>query len=157
MSCRTADVMEAPGVEGLGIERATDTVSLTEFARINAENWEPADTRVEEYYRRSADRLLASDSPLRFYVARLAGAAVAGVEVCLADAALGIYNLSTRRDHRNFGIGAWLLTRSILVSATETGATRAVLQAAPAATGLYRRIGFAEFGRITELKPVRSV
>ena len=40
--------------------------------------------------------------------------------------------------------------------AKAAGCDLAVLQAAPAGVGLYRRLGFAPFGVITEYKPVRA-
>ena len=70
---------------------------------------------------------------------------------------LGVYNLSTRLEHRNRGVGGALLWNALRDGARNTRATAAVLQAAPAAAGLYRRLGFVELGRIVELKPLRSV
>ena len=150
-------LVPAPTVPGLSIGRAACREDLEEFARINAANWTPPDPLVERYYARAAGELLAGASPLRFYLARREGAAVAAVEIAVGGGALGVYNLSTRREHRNAGIGGALLSKSLQDSAGATGLRTAVLQAAPAACGLYRRLGFAEFGRIVELKPVRSV
>jgi ribosomal protein S18 acetylase RimI-like enzyme len=144
-------------VPGLEVERARHTEDLEEFARINAENWTPADPVVELYYSRSVARLLGPASPLRFYVGRLGEQAVAAVEIAVAGGVLGVYNLSTRAEHRGRGIGGTLLSTALRDSQRDTGAREAVLQAAPAAAGLYRRLGFAEFGRITEFKPVRNV
>ena len=157
MACRVADIRESHGVPGVAIERERDANALSEFARINAENWTPPDPLVEAYYVRAAERLLAVDSPLRFYVARHAGEPVSAVEIAVAGSALGVYNLSTRRDHRGRGLGSAILSRSLMDVAAHTGATTAVLQAAPAAASMYRQLGFTELGRIRELKPVRSV
>jgi len=157
MACRTADIRESLPIPGLMIERARDAAALGEFARINAENWSPPDPLVERYYRRAAESLLSEDSPLRFYLARRNGEAVAAVEVAVTGSAIGVFNLSARLEHRGSGIGAALLTRSLVAASSETASTSAVLQAAPAAASLYRRLGFAEVGRITEFKPLRSV
>lgn len=157
MACRLADIPERPAAAGLVIERARDASALAQFARIEAENWTPPDRLVERYYARASGRLLTAASPLRFYVARRQGVPVAAVEITVAGSALGVYNLSTRREHRGQGIGEALLRRSLPDAAAQTPAMTAVLQAAPAAAGLYRRLGFAEFGRITEFKPIRNV
>jgi ribosomal protein S18 acetylase RimI-like enzyme len=157
MACRIADIPVNSSVRGLTIERARDEAALCEFARINAENWTPPEALVERCYRRAVGKLLATDSPLRFYVARSGGEPVAAVEVALAGAAVGVYNLSTRLPHRGVGIGGALLAHALREAAYEVGAHTAVLQAAPAAAGLYRRAGFSEFGRITEFKPSTSV
>jgi GNAT superfamily N-acetyltransferase len=150
-------LVPAPPVPGIVIERATTREALGEFARINAGNWNPPDVLVERYYGRASDRLLADHSPLRFYVARLDGEAVAAIEVAVAGGVLGVYNLSTRPDRRRRGIGGALLSAALGEAARVTAADHAVLQAAPTAEGLYRRLGFVEFGRIQEFKPVRSV
>ena len=141
-------------VPGLSVERARTVEDLAVFARINAENWEPPDASVEEFYRRSATELVAGESPFRFHVARLRGRPVAAVEVTLAGGVAGVYGLSTRSGDRRRGIGSAIL-RSALEAAEAEGMATAVLQAAPEGVGLYRRLGFVDFGVITELKPPR--
>ena len=108
---------------GVTIERVRDAAGLGEFARINAENWSPPDPLVVRYYGRAPDSLLSDDSPLRFYLARRTGEAVAAVEVAAAGSALAVFNLSTRLDHRGHGIGGALLTRSLRDAAKETPST----------------------------------
>jgi len=158
MGCRLdPGLVPPPALPGLAIERATTPEALGEFARINAENWSPPDALVERYYGRAASRLVDVSSPLRFYVARLEGKPVAAVEIAFGGGVLGVYSLSTRLEHRNRGIGGALLWAAVRDRARTTRATHAVLQAAPAAAGLYRRLGFAELGRIVELKPIGSV
>jgi hypothetical protein len=46
------------------------------------------------------------------------------------------------------------MTLRPLLDARAEGLELAVLQASDAGAGVYRRIGFAEFGAITEYKPV---
>ena len=64
---------------------------------------------------------------------------------------VGVYGLSTREGYRGRGIATALLAGA-LAEALEAGGT-AVLQAAEAGVGLYRRLGFREFGLTTEYKP----
>ena len=157
MACPIASLRAPAPVDDLVIERAATPASLGDFARINAENWTPPDALVERYYARDPARLLSADAPLRFYVARRQGTAVAAVEIAVSPGAVGVYNLSTRTGHRGRGIGGALLSAALKAVAGETRAERAVLQAAPEASGLYRRLGFTEFGRIAEFKPIRNV
>jgi GNAT superfamily N-acetyltransferase len=144
-----------PRVPGLRIARVDSPEGLASFARITAENWSPPDTVVEAYYRRAAPGLLSAASPQRFYLAQLDGAPVAAVELTVGAGVAGVYNLSTRASHRRRGVGAELLYAA-LSEAGRQGAASAVLQASASGASLYRRLGFAEFGVITEHKPARS-
>jgi len=139
-------------VPDLRIERVTTPGLLALFARINAENWDPPDTVVEAYYRSTAAAFLGGGSPHRFFVAFLEDHAVAAVEVTLAADVAGVYNLSTRLPYRRRGIGAALLAHA-LEDARSEGYGTAVLQATEEGAGLYRRLGFTEFGVIAEHKP----
>ncbi|HYX22027.1 MAG TPA: GNAT family N-acetyltransferase, partial [Thermoanaerobaculia bacterium] len=139
MSCPLDRLRPAARASALEIQRVATPEALAEFARVSAENWTPPDDRVERYYARAAGRLLETGAPLRFYLARREGTAVAAVEIAASAGTLGVYNLSTRLAHRNAGIGGALLRVALGEQRTETGASLAVLQAAPAASGLYRR------------------
>lgn len=110
---------------------------------------------VEAYYRRSADALLSDASPQRFYVASLGGESLAAVEATFAADVVGIYNLSTRGAYRRRGVAGAVLAR-VLSEALGEGVQTAVLQATASGAGLYRRLGFGEFGVITEHKPAGS-
>jgi predicted acetyltransferase len=46
------------------------------------------------------------------------------------------------------------MTGTPLLEAREAGHTMAILQAAPAGIRIYERLGFRQFGGITEYKPV---
>lgn len=107
---------------------------------------------VEAYYRRSADALLSDASPQRFYVG---GESLAAVEATFAADVVGIYNLSTRGAYRRRGVAGVVLAR-VLSEALGEGVQTAVLQATASGAGLYRRLGFGEFGVITEHKPAGS-
>lgn len=144
--------LEVGGVAGLTVARAQTPEDLALFATINAENWTPPEAGVLEFYRRSAGDLLGAESPFRFYVARLGETPVAAVEVARAGGVAGVYDLSTRAAHRGRGIASALLAHA-LRREREEGTTTAVLQAAAAGVGLYRRLGFLQFGPIRELKP----
>jgi len=148
MSARL-DAIRAPGIPGLEIERVQTPEALADFALINAENWVPPHPAVAAYYRRASPILLDEDSPQRFYLSRLEGAPAGAVEITLAAGVAGIFNLSTRAHARRRGVGAATL-KAALADAGAQGVTTAVLQASVAGQSLYRRLGFEEFGVITE-------
>jgi ribosomal protein S18 acetylase RimI-like enzyme len=139
----------------ISIRRVRTRDEFAEFARITAENWSPPDRIVQSHYMRCTEILLAPDCPQRFYVALRHGQAPAAVELTMTGSVAGAYGLSTRAEYRGLGIGGALLTAALREAARD-GVTGAVLQAAPLAAGLYRRLGFEEFGRIEEFKPAQA-
>jgi len=140
------------GIEGLELRRVTTEADLGEYARISAENWEPPDPTVAAYYARSLAELAVPACPMRLFLASVEGRGAGCVEATVAGGVVGIYGLSTRRAFRRRGIASALL-REALRDARAGGVTTAVLQAAEAGVGLYRRLGFEDFGLITEMKP----
>ena len=144
-----------PAPEGVEVREAATPEDIGAFARINAENWDPPDPAVEEFYREAATRLLDGDTPQRIFVARRDGKPAAALELTLSGGVGGIYNLSTRIDHRRRGIGAALIDRACR-RAADLGLKTVVLQASSAGASLYRSLGFREFGLIRELKPAHS-
>jgi len=148
----TGPLPAAPPIPGLTFERIGLPAELSVLAGMNADNWNPPDANVEEFYRRAARDLLGPGSPFRFHLARLEGLPVAAVEVALTGSVAGIYGLTTRAAWRGRGIASALLTTA-LHSAREEGVLQSVLQAAAGGVSLYRRLGFVEFGVIRELKP----
>jgi ribosomal protein S18 acetylase RimI-like enzyme len=141
-----------PPPAGLEIARVATTDDLEAYAGILAENGSPPDRDVRRFYHLAAPRLLAPASPQRLYLARREGEPVATAEVTVAGGVAGVYNISTRSAHRRVGIGT-AITYAPLLDAAREGIATAVLQAAPDGVGVYRRLGFAAYGEVTEFKP----
>jgi ribosomal protein S18 acetylase RimI-like enzyme len=141
---------EAP--DGLAIRRARTPSELSDFARVNAANWTPPDQAVVRFYELAAPLLLAAGSPIRLYVGYVGEEAVAASELTVAGGVAGLYGISTLAPCRRRGYGTAMTLRP-LVDARAEGLDLAVLQASAAGAGVYRRIGFEEFGGITEYKP----
>jgi ribosomal protein S18 acetylase RimI-like enzyme len=137
---------------GLEIRRVETGAELSDFARINAANWSPPDRDVVRFYELAAPILLAPGSPIRLYVGYAGGEAVAASELTVGGGVAGLYGISTLASHRRRGFGTALTLRPLLDARAE-GLALAVLQASDAGAGVYRRIGFEEFGGITEYKP----
>jgi ribosomal protein S18 acetylase RimI-like enzyme len=138
---------------GLEIRRVTTGEELSDYSRVNAANWSPPDRDLVRFYELAAPLLLARGSPIRLYVGYAGGAAVAASELTVGGGVVGLYGISTLEAHRRRGYGTAMTLRPLLDARAE-GLELAVLQASDAGAGVYRRIGFAEFGAITEYKPV---
>jgi GNAT superfamily N-acetyltransferase len=144
--------LEPLPLRGFQVRRARTPEQICEFATINAANWAPPDEDVLRFYEAATPLLLSEAAPLRCYVGYAEGVAVAAAEVTIAAAVAGVYNVSTLEAWRGRGFASALL-RHALLDARAEGTSRAVLQAAAGATGLYRRLGFIPAGEITEFKP----
>ena len=121
-------------------------------ARISAANWSPPDVLVLEFYVRAAPVILHPASPLWLYLGYVDRVPVATAELTVGGGVVGLYGISTLAEHRRRGYGSALTARP-LRDAMEAGQQVAILQAAPDGVGVYRRLGFQEFGRIREYKP----
>jgi ribosomal protein S18 acetylase RimI-like enzyme len=147
------DDSSAPApVPGLEVRRVRTADELAAFARLSAANWDPPDANVLAFYLRTAAALLTPGAPQWLYVGYLDGEPVATAEATVQDGAVGLFNISTRPALRGRGIGS-TMTWQPLRDARAAGCDLGVLQAAEAGVGMYRRLGFASFGQITEYKP----
>jgi ribosomal protein S18 acetylase RimI-like enzyme len=142
-----------PSVPGLTVRRVRAATELDTFARLSAANWDPPDQQVLAFYQRTAPALLSAQAPQRLYLGYLDGEPVATAEATVHAGTVGLFNIATRPAFRGRGIGS-MMTWQPLRDARDAGCDLGVLQAAPAGVGIYRRLGFASFGEITEYKPV---
>ena len=140
-----------PPVPGLEVRRVRTASELNTLAQISAANWSPPDPQVLSFYRRTAAVLLDPVAPQWLYVGYLDGEPVATAEATVHDGTVGLYNIATRAAFRGRGIGS-ILTWQPLRDARAAGCDLAVLQATSEGAGLYRRLGFVEYGKITEYK-----
>lgn len=152
MAADIASILPEPLPDGLEVRRAETPGQVREFAAINAANWDPPDEDVMRFYEAATPVLLEPETPIALHVACFRSVAVATVEVTTAAGVAGIYNVSTLAHWRNRGFATSLL-RHVLAESGDGGILRAVLQAAPAAAGVYRRLGFEPIGEVTEYKP----
>ncbi|MCI0391544.1 MAG: GNAT family N-acetyltransferase [Acidobacteria bacterium] len=137
---------------GLRIERVRTATQIYDFAQINAANWTPPDPLVLRFYELAASVLLDPDSPLWLYLGYLSEIPVATAELTIGGGVVGLYNICTLEAYRRRGFGS-ALTLQPLLDARSSGYQTGILQAAPDGVGVYTRVGFQPFGRITEYKP----
>jgi GNAT superfamily N-acetyltransferase len=138
---------------GLEIRRVQSAGDLAMFAEVTAAHWTPPDRHVITFYAGAEALLLDPDSPQWLYLGLMDGEPVATAELTVGGGVVGLYNISTRPEYRDRGIGS-AMTGTPLLEAREAGHTMAILQAAPAGIRIYERLGFRHFGGITEYKPV---
>lgn len=133
---------------GLAIRRAA-TADLLETFSLTV----TSDIEALRFYQLAAQALLAPSCPQWFFLGYIEGEPVATVEVTLGGGVAGLYNVTTHENWRGRGIAS-AMTLHALLAARKSGAAAAVLQAADAGIGVYRRLGFKPFGEIVEYKPV---
>ena len=101
---------------------------------------------VGEAFGRFADLGFDDSLPTRGFLARLEGEPVATSLGVLAGGGLVILNVTTLAEARGRGIGRAVTLATMHAGARE-GATLAVLQSTEPGFGVYRALGFEEFGR----------
>lgn len=152
MSAEVGTVSPPPDPEGLSIARVSSPEELESYAGLLARLWDPPDEDVLRFYRKCAPVLLAEGSPQTFYLGMWHGKAVATAEATWSAGTVGVYNISTVPAERGRGIGT-AMTGKVLRDAAQRQVLLAILQAAQGAAGVYRRLGFREFGAIVEYQP----
>jgi ribosomal protein S18 acetylase RimI-like enzyme len=142
---------QPPLPEGLTIRRVRTAEELDLFGTISAGNWDPPDQNVVRFYQLAAAAFLDPASRRWLYLAYRQGRSVATAELTVGGGVAGLYNIATIPAWRGRGIGS-LMTWTPLRDAAQAGLPWAILQASAMGQGLYARLGFQEFGSITEYK-----
>jgi GNAT superfamily N-acetyltransferase len=91
-------------------------------------------------------RGLGPEFPWRLFVGRVDGKAVSIAEMLVGAGAVGVHLVVTLPEARRQGFAAALTSR-VLEERARRGYRVGVLTASPEGYGVYRKIGFAEFGR----------
>jgi len=87
------------------------------------------------------------DDVIQWFAVRRAGAIVATTVLLLAGGLAGIYAVSTLRDHRRRGLGAFLTVEACRAAA-RAGYRVGVLQASPDGYPVYAKLGFTTVGAV---------
>jgi GNAT superfamily N-acetyltransferase len=137
---------DLPTPTGLTIEHVEDTEALEKWAYASIMGFEHPETDVNIWFDVFAG--LGFELPLRNYVGILDGEPVATSELFLAAGVAGIYVVATVPDARRQGIGA-ALTLAPLREARAMGVRIAILHASRMGLGVYRRLGFQEYCKMS--------
>jgi ribosomal protein S18 acetylase RimI-like enzyme len=155
MALVLSDLAEPEAATGLEIRRIRVRADLDAYARLSAANWSPPDQQVISYFSQTAATFLAPGSEQWIYLGLVDGEPVATAELTVGGGVVGLYNISTVPSYRGRGIGS-AMTAAPLLEARSAGHRTAILQAAPDGVRIYQRLGFRQFGTITEYKPPAS-
>ena len=137
---------DLPTTAGLTIAPVKDTEALKKWAYASAAGFELPETNVQTRF----DLLtgLGFDLPLRNYLGILDGEHVATSQLFLGAGVAGIYVVATVPAARRQGIGA-AMTLAPLRDARALGYRIGILHSSPLGEGVYRRLGFQEYCRMS--------
>jgi GNAT superfamily N-acetyltransferase len=137
---------DLPTPAGLTIEPVEDTEALRKWAYASIVGFGAPETDVDLWFDLFAG--LGFDLPLRNYLGILNGKPVATSELFLGAGVAGIYVVATLPDARRRGIGA-AMTLAPLRDARAMGFRVGILHASPMGLGVYHRLGFREYCRMS--------
>jgi len=131
---------------GLTIEQVRDMDALSKWAFASLIGFGLPETNVETWFDIFAG--LGFELPLRNYVGILNGEPVATSELFVAAGVAGIYIVATIPEVRQQGIGT-AMALAPLREARALGYRMGILHASPMGRGVYRRLGFQEYCRMS--------
>lgn len=135
--------VDAPA--GLAIVPVEDAGSLVPWVRVMRVGFETPEHAEPDLVRVFAATLSAPR--MRTYLALMDGRPVATSQLLLAAGVAGVYNVTCLPDARGQGIGA-AVTLAALLEARRQRYRLAILQASDLGAPVYRRLGFAGYGRL---------
>jgi ribosomal protein S18 acetylase RimI-like enzyme len=130
----------------LTLERVRDRRALEHWARASIVGFGLPETFVPRWFELFSD--LGFELPLRSYVGMLEGEPVATSQLFLGAGVAGIYVVATLPEARRQGIGA-ALTLAALLDARAMGCRTGILHSSSMGEGVYRRLGFQEYCRVS--------
>jgi ribosomal protein S18 acetylase RimI-like enzyme len=136
-----------PWPRGLRVERVTTGRALGAWGKVLAGGVDGADAGASWAVAAFGRLGLGEGSPFRHFVARADGAAAAIASLFVHEGTAGVSFVFTSPRHRRRGIAA-ALTHALLDDARALGLGLAVLYASEMGVGVYRRLGFREYGRL---------
>jgi GNAT superfamily N-acetyltransferase len=134
-----------PALAGVTIVPVEDPEGLVPWVRVMRVGFETPERAVPDLLRVFAPTL--STPRMRSYLALLDGRPVATSQLMLAAGVAGVYNVTCLPEARGRGIGA-AVTLAALLEARRHGYGMAILQASDLGYPVYRRLGFADYGRL---------
>jgi len=143
------DTVNIPGTvpAGLEIKRVSNAQGVEHFADVVTAGTTPADENLKTFYTDTKEAIIAPASPLRLYVAYVAGEPVTVLEAFSAHGILSLYTMAATASARGKGYAAGLILTA-LRDAKKAGLRLASLQTPEAGRAVYERLGFKPAGRI---------
>lgn len=136
---------DLPTPAGLSIIPVEDNARLKQWIHVTSIGFGIREYGEKQWFDLYAD--LAFELPTRSYLALLNGQPVATSQVFLSAGVAGIYNVTCLPEARHQGIGA-AVTLAPLLEARKMGYRISILQASHLGYGVYRRLGFQDYGKL---------
>jgi GNAT superfamily N-acetyltransferase len=133
-----------PAIPGLNVELVADAEALGEWGYVRQLAFGTSQAVADAYVGWHASVGLGPHVPLRNYVGRLGGEAVAACSMLLTAGSAGIHHVATVPEMRGRGIGTAIVLTA-LRDARAAGHHVGVLGATEAMGSFYRRLGFDDY------------
>lgn len=135
---------DVPSPSALATERVGDTEVSRECIEVMRVGFELPELTSEVFFEAFTAVGLTDKSPLRSYLVRIDGEAVAASSLLVAAGVAGIYNVATMPEARRQGLGVAVKLEA-LRDARELGYRIGLLQSSAMGFGVYRRLGFEQY------------
>jgi GNAT superfamily N-acetyltransferase len=137
---------ELPAHPGLRIVPVVDGNALRPWIHVASIGFRISEKFEKVWYDFFVDTVF--DGQFQTYLALLNGKPVGTSQLFLSEGVAGIYNVTCIPEARGQGIGS-AITLAPLLKARELGYRIGILQASQRGYGVYRRLGFQDFGELS--------
>jgi GNAT superfamily N-acetyltransferase len=137
---------DLPIPPGLRIVPVVDEDTLRQWIHVASIGFRISEEFEKVWYDFFVDAII--DTHFRTYLALLNGKPVGTSQLFLSEGVAGIYNVTCIPEARGQGIGS-AITLAPLLQAREIGYRVGILQASQQGYGVYRRLGFQDFGKLS--------
>jgi GNAT superfamily N-acetyltransferase len=137
---------ELPAHPGLRIVPVVDGNALRQWIHVASIGFRISEKFEKVWYDFFVDTVF--DGQFQTYLALLNGKPVGTSQLFLSEGVAGIYNVTCIPEVRGQGIGS-AITLAPLLKARELGYRIGILQASQRGYGVYRRLGFQDFGKLS--------
>jgi len=137
---------ELPAHPGLRIVPVVDGNALRQWIHVASIGFRISEKFEKVWYDFFVDTVF--DGQFQTYLALLNGKPVGTSQLFLSEGVAGIYNVTCIPEVRGQGIGS-AITLAPLLKARELGYRIGILQASQQGYGVYRRLGFQDFGELS--------
>jgi ribosomal protein S18 acetylase RimI-like enzyme len=141
---RLPENISAPA--GLVVEEVTHTRAFDQWLKFSSASMDLPPSAIGPWTEVQSAIGFGPSGPLRHFLALLGGEPAAAASLFTGSGIAGMANLVTKKEYRRKGIGS-SLTVTLLKAARSSGFRVGALYSTAEAAGMYRRLGFREYGR----------
>jgi len=141
---RLPEDISAPA--GLVVEEVTHTRAFDQWLKFSSTSMDLPPSAIGPWTEVQSAIGFGPSGPLRHFLALLGGEPAAAASLFTGSGIAGMANLVTKKEYRRKGIGS-SLTVTLLKAARSSGFRVGALYSTAEAAGMYRRLGFREYGR----------